>query len=175
VEQKFIMTAFGKDRPGIVAEIARIIYENKCNLEDSSMGRLADEFTLILLLAGAGEKLQEKLSRACQRLEMEKEIFAFVRPLDYHPAKTNGKSNTCLIKVEGVDQAGIVYKISRFLGDQGINIESLKSRKKFSPNSGTAMYSMEILVALPDDMAVKSLSENLENIGHELHVDIDIR
>lgn len=76
MEQKFIMTAFGKDRPGIVAEIARIIYENKCNLEDSSMGRLADEFTLILLLAGAGEKLQEKLSRACQRLEMEKEIFA---------------------------------------------------------------------------------------------------
>lgn len=37
------------------------------------------------------------------------------------------------------------------------------------------MYSMEILAAMPDDMAAESLSEKLENIGHELHVDIDIR
>jgi len=95
--------------------------------------------------------------------------------LEYHLVTTNGKSSTCLIKVEGVDQAGIVYKISRLLADQGVNIESLKSRKKFLPNSGTAMYSMEILAALPDGMAAESLSEKLENIGHELHVDIDIQ
>jgi len=33
VEKKFIMTAFGKDRPGIVAKIAQIIFESGCNLE----------------------------------------------------------------------------------------------------------------------------------------------
>ncbi|MCP3872269.1 MAG: hypothetical protein GY699_03825 [Desulfobacteraceae bacterium] len=72
MENKFILTAFGKDRPGIVSEIAEIIFENKCNLEDSNMGRLADEFTLILLLTGKGDNLQEKLSRDCKRLEREK-------------------------------------------------------------------------------------------------------
>lgn len=175
VEQKFIMTAFGKDRPGIVAEIAQIIYENKCNLEDSNMGRLADEFTLILLLAGSGDDLQDKLSRACRRLEMEKDIFAFVRPLDYQLPAVNGKSNSYFIQVEGVDQVGIVYKISRLLANRGINIDSLKSRKKFTPNSGTAMYSMEILATLPDEITVESLSAEMETLGHELHVDIDIR
>ena len=38
MNQKFIMIAFGKDRPGIVADVSGIIYENGCNLEDSSMG-----------------------------------------------------------------------------------------------------------------------------------------
>ena len=37
MEQKFIMTAFSKDRPGIVADVTEVIYENGCNLEDSTM------------------------------------------------------------------------------------------------------------------------------------------
>ncbi len=36
MEQKFILTAFGKDRPGIVADIAEIIFEHQCNLENVS-------------------------------------------------------------------------------------------------------------------------------------------
>ena len=46
---RFIMTAFGKDRPGIVADVTEMLYENGCNLEDTSMTLLAGEFTLILL------------------------------------------------------------------------------------------------------------------------------
>lgn len=36
------MTAFGKDRPGIVADVSQVLYENGCNLEDSTMTLLAD-------------------------------------------------------------------------------------------------------------------------------------
>ncbi|HSO20332.1 MAG TPA: ACT domain-containing protein [Desulfosarcina sp.] len=35
--QRFIMTAFGKDRPGIVADVTEILFENGRNLEDTSM------------------------------------------------------------------------------------------------------------------------------------------
>jgi len=175
MENKFILTAFGKDRPGIVAEIAEVIFENKCNLEDSNMGRLADEFTLILLLTGKSDDLQEKLSRDCKRLEREKNIFVFIRPLDYQiPDTKNGNAN-CTIEVEGVDQAGIVYKVSRFLADNNVNIETLKSQKKFSPNSGTALYSMEISTKIPDTISLETLDENLENLANELNVDISLK
>jgi glycine cleavage system transcriptional repressor len=30
MEKKFVMTAFSKDRPGIVADITEVIYENGC-------------------------------------------------------------------------------------------------------------------------------------------------
>ena len=68
----YIMTAFGKDRPGIVADVSQVLYENGCNLEDSTMTLLADEFTLILLFAAGEEDIEEQLSKACRRLEREK-------------------------------------------------------------------------------------------------------
>ena len=175
MEQKFIMTAFGKDRPGIVAEIAEIIYENKCNLEDSNMGKLADEFTLILLLTGHGDNLQDKLSSDCKRLEREKNIYVFIRPLDYHQPDTKNGNNLHTIEIEGIDQAGIVYKVAGLMATLKINIETLTSKKKFSPNSGTAMYSMEIVAKVPISISMDDLDEKLEQLANELHVDITIK
>lgn len=174
MEQKFILTAFGKDRPGIVAQISQIIFENGCNLEDSNMGRLADEFTLILLLSGKEEDLKDKLSRDCRRLEREKDIFVFIRPLDYSiPESVNGDSyNT--IEVEGVDQTGIVFRISSLLADNQINIETLRSQKKFSPNSGTALYSMTIKTKIPEQVSIDRLEEQLDDLSGELNVDITL-
>lgn len=175
LENKFIMTAFGKDRPGIVAEIAELIFENRCRLEDSNMGRLADEFTLILLLSGTGENLQEKLSTECKRLEREKNISVFIRPLDYErPVEKNG-DDLCTIKVDGIDQAGIVYKVSKLLAENRINIETLRSRKKFLPNTGTAMYAMEITATLPETVTRDDLSKKLESLSNEIHLDIRVR
>jgi predicted amino acid-binding ACT domain protein len=86
MSQRFIMTAFGKDRPGIAADVSEIMYENGCNLEDTSMTLLAGEFTLILLFTAASADVAGPLSKACRRLEQEKGISAFLRPLE--PQKT---------------------------------------------------------------------------------------
>ncbi len=174
VEQKFIMTAFGKDRPGIVADISEMIFENDCNLEDSNMGRLADEFTLILLLAGQGEDLQDRLSKDCRRLEREKGLSAFIRPLEYHHIRDKPKSNLKTISVEGLDQAGIVFKVSKLLGRKNINIETLTSEKKYSPGSGTALYAMEISATIPETLTLEELEQSLDDLGSELHVDISL-
>ncbi|MCG8636413.1 MAG: hypothetical protein MI863_21450 [Desulfobacterales bacterium] len=174
MEQKFIMTAFGKDRPGIVADISEMVFENHCNLEDSNMGRLADEFTLILLLTGQGEDLEERLSKDCRRLEREKGLSAFIRPLDYHHLRGKPGNNLKTISVEGIDQAGIVYKVSRLLSRKNINIETLTSEKKYSPGSGTALYAMQITAAVPETLTPEELEQGLDELGSELHVDISV-
>ena len=168
------MTAFGKDRPGIVAEIAGIVYENQCNLEDSNMGRLADEFTLILLLSGQGDDLKKRLTQDFKRLEREKNITAFIRSLNYQRQDPEKPKNYHTIEVEGIDQAGIVYRVSRLLAERGINIDALSSKKKFSPNSGTAIYLMEIIVNIPDGISIGSLVEELETLAQDAQVDIDL-
>jgi len=175
VGKKFILTAFGKDRPGIVAHIARIIFENGCNLEDSNMGRLADEFTLILLLSGQNDGIQDKLSKDFKRLEREKDIFVFIRPLDYSITDPKNNNSCCTIEVEGIDQTGIVYKISSLLPEHDIHIETLKSQKKFSPESGTALYSMVIKVKIPENITIGELDDKLEDLAGEINVDITIK
>jgi glycine cleavage system transcriptional repressor len=82
MEKKFIMTAFSKDRPGIVADITEALYENKCNLEDSTMTNILDEFAIILLFTGKGDSLKDQLLKECRRLEREKGITAFIRSVE---------------------------------------------------------------------------------------------
>ncbi len=51
MDSRYVLTAFGTDRPGVVAAVSRIIYEIGGNLDDSTMTRLLDEFAIILLFS----------------------------------------------------------------------------------------------------------------------------
>ena len=172
MEKKFIMTAFGTDRPGIVADVTQLIYEHDCNLEDSTMTRLSDEFTMMFLFSGQGEDLEEQLSRACRRLEREKGLSAFFRPVEVHPGKRRKIFSTHILKVEGIDQAGIVYRISKYLAEQNVNIADLSSQLRFSPESGTAIYTIEMHIEIPEGTSLESLERGLALVGDELCVDI---
>jgi len=178
MSKKFMLTAFSKDRPGIVADISQIIYENGYNLEDSAMTNLADEFAIILLFsplsAGEETELEEKLSMECRRLEREKGITAFIRPVSHEKRKPKADYYAKNLHVEGQDQAGIVYKVSRFLADSDINITSLNSEVKFSPESGAAIYRMELSVEIPQNVSLQTVEQELNQIGDQLNVDITV-
>lgn len=174
MDNRFILTAFGKDRPGIVADVTRILFENGCNLEDNSMTQLADEFTLILLFSSTNQEVKESILQACQELERTKGISAFMRPLESRRPLQTKTHIDCTLHIEGLDQAGIVYKISQYLADQGINITDLKSTVKPSPESGTAIYLMTIHIQIPHAVAVEQVENGLSAVADELHVDITL-
>ncbi|MCW8860159.1 MAG: hypothetical protein OQK97_10740 [Deltaproteobacteria bacterium] len=171
---RYIMTAFGKDRSGIVADVTRLLYENDCNLEDTTMSMLADEFTLSLLFSSHKADIDDLLTKGCRRLELDKGISAFVRPLKPHQAKKQKSYKTCTLHIEGLDQAGIVYKTSQFLADQQLNIIQLESTAEASPESGATIYSMTIHVQVPEELPFDQLEERLSAVADELHVDVTL-
>lgn len=174
MSSRFIMTAFGRDRVGIVADVTRLLYENDCNLEDTNMNILADEFSLNLLFSSRQENIEDVLSGECRRLELEKGISAFVRPIGPKaPVSANGFTSHTL-HIEGLDQAGIVYKTSRFLAEKDMNIMHLKSSAKPSPESGATLYHMDINVQVPADLGRDQMEEKLNVVADELQVDITV-
>ena len=166
------MTAFGKDRPGIAADVTQILYENECNLEDTSMTLLAGEFTLILLFSAASINVEGPLSKACRRLEQEKNVSAFFRPVEPRETEESKAFSLRTIHVEGLDHAGIVFNISRFLADSRINIVNLNSTVKASPESGTSIYIMDITVQIPEGADVDSVEQGLIEVADALNVDV---
>ncbi len=174
MNDRYIMTAFGKDRPGIVAEVSRLLFENGCNLEDTTMGLLADEFTLALLFTCPGKDVEERLQRECRRLEYEKGISAFLRPLPKSQAAKPAGFVPCVLHVEGVDQAGIVYKVSQFLADRAINIFDLKSTVRSEPGSGTPFYVMDIHIQIPEGASLEQVEIGLSAVADDLHADITL-
>ncbi len=175
MQSRFIMTAFGEDRPGIVADVTGILYDHGCNLEETAMTLLADEFTVNLLFTSSQKDLTETLNRECRRLEREKGVTAFVKKLPERPELDRSGYSELTLHVEGLDQAGIVYRISRYLAENGLNIVALNSQVRESPESGTAIYLMDIHVQTPAGVDMGRIEEGLQDVSDDLHVDISIR
>lgn len=174
MQYRYILTAFGKDRPGIVADVTRVLYENGCNLEDTTMSMLSDEFTINLLFSSSDAQVEIRLVNDCRSLEEEKQISAFIRPLEGKRPTQPVKGPIATIHVEGMDQAGIVYKISQYLADNSLNILDLKSTVLVTPESGTALYQMDIHIQLSASSAVSEIEGGLNTVAEELNVEISV-
>ena len=174
MKKRYIMTAFGKDRPGIVADVTKILYDTGCNLEENSMSMLGDEFTLNLLFSTTQEQIEKQLKNQCQQLEAEKKITAFIRPLEVRLETSPGGVHNCVLHVEGLDQAGIVYKISQFLANNKLNIADLQSTVELSPESGTALYIMDIHIQIPYGTDMEQIEAGLSDVSDDLNVEISL-
>jgi len=172
----FALSAIGLDRPGIVADLAELIFECDCNLEDSSMTILGSEFAVLLLLSGQGPDVERRLSAGCKRLEWEKRLTVFFRPLEGDPfARAPGRHTAPMVcEVNGVDRAGIVARIARALADQGVNITALKTQARPGAETGTPMFAMRIEMAVPAELDRSVLRERLERVATDLRVDLTL-
>ncbi|HJQ83734.1 MAG TPA: ACT domain-containing protein [Candidatus Binatia bacterium] len=171
----FALSAIGRDRPGIVADLAELIYECDCNLEDSSMTILGTEFAVLLLLSGEGSDVERRLTASCKRLEWEKRLTVFFRPLDTDPAAASGRRTTAMeCEVNGVDKAGIVARVARTLADHGVNITALQTQSRPGAETGTPMFTMRVRMAVPAALDRTVLRERLERVAADLHVDLSL-
>ncbi len=176
MKQWFALSAIGKNRPGIVADLSELIYECDCNLEDSSMTVLGSEFAVLLLLSGQSDSIAERLSTACKRLEWEKRLTVFFRPLDEDPTTASHSAANRIFRLQatGADKAGIVARVSRCLANEGISIRQMDTQSRPEPESGTPIYTMKIEMVVPETVAEDSLREQLDTIGSELYVDLSL-
>src|SRR5438128_8719920 len=84
----FALSAIGHDRPGIVADLAELIYECDCNLEDSSMTILGGEFAVLLSLSVPAAVTEGRLPPACKGIKGGTRLTAFSPPLQVDPNRT---------------------------------------------------------------------------------------
>jgi glycine cleavage system transcriptional repressor len=171
----FAMSAIGHDRPGIVADLAELIFECDCNLEDSRMTILGSEFAVLLLLSGAGPDVERRLTAGCKRLEWEKRLTVFFRPLDSPAAETASSRGTLLeCVVTGVDKAGIVARVARTIAEHHANITDLATELRPEPESGTPMYTMRIRLTTAPGRDPRALREALAEVAADLRVDLSV-
>jgi len=173
----FILSAMGKDRPGIVADVSEVIYECGGNIEDSSMSLLRNHFALLLLFSTEREEVNQKLSSALKRVEWEKKLTVFYSPISFEEAypKLEERTDRFKITTSGVDHAGIVFKICRLLADRKVNIIDMETRRVLSAESGTPLFEMDTDISIPRSISEQGLREDLHRLANELRIDLVLR
>jgi glycine cleavage system transcriptional repressor len=171
----FILSAVGRDRPGIVADLAQLVFECEGNLEDSRMTILGNEFAAILLCSGAARDFDRRLQDGARRLEWANRLTVFLRPLEGEPRPAVPAPGTrlCRVHAQGLDRAGIVARVCRTLADRGVNIADLSSTSIPSP-SGSAIYDLSILAEVPTSLADSELRKSLDEAGRAIGVDVTL-
>jgi len=177
---RIAVSALGRDRPGIVAGVTRVLLDHGLNLADSQMGILSGRFSMTLLVQeGRGavdlDALRADLRAVGDDLALDA-IFATPVP-DEEPAEGGvGAGGALMVSVYGADHPGIVHAVTRELCAQGVNIVNLETRLAAGRGSGPPLYAMFLEVSLrAGGPAERELAEALRRIGSEQRVEIAVR
>ena len=106
----FLLSAIGSDRPGLVAELAQLIYDCDANLEDSRMTILGTDFAVILLCSSPAADAADRIAVGAKRLERDHGLTILLRSLEGELRPQVPAPGTKLYRLEAVgeDRAGIV-------------------------------------------------------------------
>lgn len=171
--QYFALTIIGRDRPGIVSQVTEILFQGGFNIADSSCSILGGQFSMILIISNPEISAKEEFSDTFSTLE-ENNLSVYIRTL-----KSGGeirpelKGELCMISVYGADKPGIVYQVTKELGDRNINITDLNTKligDKLKP-----VYVMMLEAMLPENSELEEVETWMKSLKEKLQVDISVR
>ena len=172
--RRWILTALGKDRPGIVAGVTQVLYDRGCNLEDSAMTRLGGEFAIMLEFSSPPGQTAESLRRELQTLEHRLRLVVHLKALTAAEARApRSPGRRYLISVYGTDRPGIVFRVTDALAKEGVNITDLHTHR--TPRGRPPLYLTLIEVELAPKQPEAKLSRHLQQVAKRLGVQATLR
>ncbi len=165
----YLLTASGKDRPGVVSAVTQILFEDGCNIEESRMTRLGSEFAMLALLATPKGLAQKSLEASLKRLRSRLGIAAELKPLTpAEAALARPKGARYHVMVRGKDRPGIVYQLSTLLASMGVNIADAAAKLDLAPAGGPAVVNVFLDVELPRKLSAQELKTKLDDYGQTI-------
>jgi glycine cleavage system transcriptional repressor len=167
-ENFLVVAAIGRDHPGIVKALSQAVLDCGCNISDSRMTVLGNEFALIMLLSGtwnAVAKIEDLLPRLQEKLGLT--------VTSRRTESRGGVGNIVpyAVEVVAMDHPGIVHDIANFFAERNINVEDLYTTGYQAPHTGAPMFSLHMTVGVPGDMSIATLRGEFMDFCDALNLD----
>jgi glycine cleavage system transcriptional repressor len=173
--RRLAVTAIGRDRPGIVAAVSRVLLAHRANVEDSQMTILRGHFTMMLVVsvpeeADAGT-LGDDLADVRSELGLEAVIVSELEDVDpeTEPVPTH------IVTLYGADHPGIVHAATAALAERGVDITDLATKLAGEGDEGPPLYALMMEIAPPPDVAPSEIEEALKLVGEQQGVEVSLR
>ncbi len=166
----FALSAIGRDRPGIVAAVTRVLVEHGANVEDSQMGILRGHFSMTLVVALPDEAAAPLLEQDLQRLGSDLGLEAIsLSPIAELETVEHAPSH--VVTIYGADHPGILAAVSAVLAEREVNITDLSTRLVGEDDEPLYVVVMEVAgPALDDHMLRATLAPVASEQGVEIAV-----
>jgi glycine cleavage system transcriptional repressor len=171
ITNQLVISAIGSDRPGIVNELSQIITKNNGNIDDSRMTVLGGEFAIILMISASDTDLNQietSLNEQANDLQLN---FISKRTTDNTQVE---KPIPYIVEVVAMDNPGIVYQLADFFSSRKINIQSMQTDRYPAPHTGTPMFAIEMIIAVPQNIIINELREDFLDLCEDMNLDASI-
>ncbi len=171
---KAILSILGQDRPGIVAAVSKVLYEQNCNIENVSQTTLQSEFAGIFVVSMPQGLFVQALHQilAAQMTPMSLDVhITLLEPTT--AAVTPPQSEAYIITTKGPDRKGLVAGISEVIARFEGNITNLQAVFKGGDDPGDNIMIYE--VDLPPQTDLQVLYQELKKRANELSLEIDMQ
>jgi glycine cleavage system transcriptional repressor len=167
----FAVSAVGRDRPGIVAAVTKVLVDHDCNLEDTSMSILRGHFAMMLVVAGPPPLDAAALEAALTDTTAGFDLVVAVRAIDDEvPDSPEGDAWT--VAVYGADRPGIVHAVTDLLAGIGVNVTDLTTR--VIGDAERPVYAMVLEVTLPSAVSPQDVAARLDEAAAGLGVECSL-
>jgi glycine cleavage system transcriptional repressor len=168
--QQLVLTAIGDDRTGIVAELTQLVSECSCNIIDSRIAILGNEFSIIMLLSGDMSAIS-RIEHTIPVKSMEMGLLTMIKRTSNRTSCEFCAGYT--LEYKGLDTEGTLSKVASFLAEDNIDICSLKSDTYEQDNQLHMCSTLEINVAA--DAELDNFKLKFENLCTELNLESILR
>lgn len=163
-----VISALGEDRPGIVNELAKLIAETGCSIEDSRMTVLGGDFAVILLVEGRWNelaKLEAGLPTSARRLGLATHVKRTA------PLQRESNLLPYTVEVVSIDHPGIVQHLANFFSTRDINIRDLTTTSYSAAHTGTPMFQVQMTIDISAAIHIARLREEFMDLCDQLNLD----
>jgi glycine cleavage system transcriptional repressor len=168
----YALSAIGRDRPGIVAEVTGTLLRHGVNMADSQMAILGGHFAMMIVLVTSAETDLEALRSDLEHSRAKLELEAIsLSEIDESQARIDEPSH--VITLYGADHPGIVNAVAAALAQRDVNITDLDTHLVGEETAPTYMMILE--VSVPEDLTGRGLEISLREVAREQKLELSVR
>ena len=163
--QQLVLTAIGDDRSGIVSELTQLISEANCNIMDSRIITLGNEFTLSMLVYGDLAAIN-RVEHTLPAKSMELGLLTMMKRTSNHQPSSYFTEYKFIY--QGIDILGTLSRVTRIFAENEISICSLRS-DTFEQDAELHMR-CELDFSLSIETEVDTIAQQLDNLCQSIGV-----
>jgi len=167
MKKNIILSVIGPDKSGIVSDVSKFVKSCSGNIEKSRMIRLEDYFTIMVQI----NIQKDEIKNLEQNLTNYSNYTFSIHDLE--STDNNNNEDVHIVHLNGIDNEGIVYKITNELAKLNINIEELETNLDNAPMSGLSLFSLKAKIS-HSKLNLEALEKSMDKLAAELDVNINI-
>eukprot|EP01083_Nonionella_stella_P014198 39925_1 len=171
-----VVNTVGLDRPGIVADVTKIVTNKGGNVGESHSQLLGGHFSLMMLVEISSSEMESLHKELQTDVEgMNTSCFDSVDPKKVDIFPTIGFAGQ--FKLSGADNPGIAHKLTSVLARNNLTIGNMKTSHEEAPFGGTELFTMEGKAVAYEPLSSTfdwtKLQEELQELGESINCDVE--